>query len=141
MLLEKRLCVVVDRLDPPIPAAARADAVRQVIGLGIASQLSANRRVHRLPVSCNSAGETCGDFFRLIDRSAPAANEWPAVNQFPVRGPHHTRRPDIILFVNGLLLVLPELKQPADDDADVWSPTTRSRPARNRFPTSSTTTS
>ncbi len=44
------------------------------------------------------------------------------MNQFPVRGPHHTRRPDRILFVNCLPLVLPELKQPADEDADIWKP-------------------
>ncbi len=47
-------------------------------------------------------------------------NEWLAVNQFSIKGPHHTRRPDIILFVNGLPLVLLELKNPADLNADVW---------------------
>jgi Fic family protein len=50
----------------------------------------------------------------------PARNEWLAVNQFSITGPHHTRRPDIILFVNGLPLVLIELKNPADLNADVW---------------------
>ncbi len=42
------------------------------------------------------------------------------VNQFTLKGPHHTRRPDIILFVNGLPLVLLELKNPVDEAADIW---------------------
>jgi type I restriction enzyme R subunit len=52
--------------------------------------------------------------------STPERNEWLAVNQFSIRGPHHTRRPDIVLFVNRLPLVLIELKNPADQNADVW---------------------
>jgi len=47
-------------------------------------------------------------------------NEWLAINQFAVKGPKHSRRPDIILFVNGLQLVLLELKNPADENADIW---------------------
>jgi type I restriction enzyme, R subunit len=65
-------------------------------------------------------GETRGDFVKLVDWAAPARNEWLAVNQFSITGPHHTRWPDIILFVNGLPLVLIELKNPADQNADVW---------------------
>jgi type I restriction enzyme R subunit len=57
---------------------------------------------------------------RLIDWADVAANEWLAVNQFSIKGPHHTRRPDIMLFVNGLPLVLLELKNPADQNADIW---------------------
>lgn len=48
------------------------------------------------------------------------ANEWLAVNQYPIKGPKYTRRPDIILFVNGLPLVLLELKNPADEKTDIW---------------------
>lgn len=125
VLLEERLRIAVDRLNPTIPVAARADAIQQVIDLGIPSPLSANCRFHQLlvtgvPVSYNVAGETRGDFVRLIDWSDPARNAWLAVNQFSIRGPHHTRRPDIILFVNGLPLVLLELKNPADENADIW---------------------
>ncbi|HQV16579.1 MAG TPA: HsdR family type I site-specific deoxyribonuclease, partial [Denitromonas sp.] len=50
----------------------------------------------------------------------PDSNEWLAINQFSIKGPHHTRRPDVILFVNGLPLVLLELKNPADEKADIW---------------------
>ena len=126
MLLEESpACSAVDRLNPAIPAAARADAVKQVLDLGIPAQLSANRRFHQLlvtgvPVAYQQEGETRGDFVRLIDWANPENNEWLAVNQFSIKGPHHTRRPDIILFVNGLPLVLLELKNPADENADIW---------------------
>jgi type I restriction enzyme R subunit len=65
-------------------------------------------------------GETRGDFVRLVDWHNTAANEWLAVQQFTIKGPRHTRRPDIILFINGLPLVLVELKNPADVNADIW---------------------
>ena len=96
-----------------------------MLDLGIPALLSANRHFHRLlvtgvPVQYQKDGETRGDFVRLIDWAEPARNEWLAVNQFSIKGPHHTRRPDIILFVNGLPLVLIELKNPADLNADVW---------------------
>ncbi|MBN0245605.1 type I restriction endonuclease subunit R, partial [Pseudomonas aeruginosa] len=64
-------------------------------------------------------GETRGDFVRLIDWVDVRANEWLAINQFSIQGLKHTRRPDIILFVNGLPLVLLELKNPADVNADL----------------------
>ena len=70
-----------------------------------------HRLFHRLlvsgvPVQYQKDGETRGDFVRLIDWADVKANEWLAINQFSVQGPKHTRRPDIILFVNGLPLVL-----------------------------------
>jgi len=57
---------------------------------------------------------------RLLDFENSTNNEWLAINQFSIRGAQHTRRPDIILFVNGLPLVLLELKNPADLNADLW---------------------
>jgi type I restriction enzyme R subunit len=98
--------------------------VRQVLELGVPVQLSANRLFHRLlvsgvPVQYQKDGETRGDFVRLIDWADVKANEWLAINQFSIQGPKHTRRPDIILFVNGLPLVLVELKNPADVNADL----------------------
>ncbi|WP_305807015.1 HsdR family type I site-specific deoxyribonuclease, partial [Stenotrophomonas sp. YIM B06876] len=73
-----------------------------------------------VPVLYQKDGETVGDFVRLVDWAEPSRNEFWAVNQFTIKGPHHTRRPDIILFLNGLPLVLIELKNPADENADIW---------------------
>lgn len=113
------------RLNPAVPAAAREDALQQVLNLGLPAQLSANRAFHQLlvggvPVQYQRDGETVGDVVRLIDWEDAARNAFWAVNQFTVKGPHHTRRPDVVLFVNGLPLVLLELKNPADGQADIW---------------------
>jgi type I restriction enzyme, R subunit len=125
VLLVERLHQAVAALNPSVPQAARDDAVKQVVDLGTPVLLAANRQFHRLlvtgaPVQYQRDGETRGDFVRLVDWADPKRNEWLAVNQFSITGAHHTRRPDIILFVNGLPLVLIELKNPADQNADVW---------------------
>ena len=124
-LLVERLRGAINRLNPTIPLVAREDALKQVMDLGIPALLSANRHFHGLlvngvPVQYQKDGETRGDFVRLVDFSNIATNEWLAVNQYTLKGPKHTRRPDIILFVNGLPLVLLELKNPADENADIW---------------------
>ena len=125
VLLVGRLRRAVASLNPGVPAAAREDAIAQVLDLGTPILLTANRQFHRMlvtgvPVQYQRDGETRGDFVRLVDWADPARNEWLAVNQFSISGPHHTRRPDIIGFVNGLPLLLIELKNPADLNADVW---------------------
>ncbi|WP_042416374.1 type I restriction endonuclease subunit R [Comamonas aquatica] len=125
VVLPFRLREAINRLNPGIPVAAREDAIKQVLDLGIPSLLSANRAFHKLlvggvPVQYQKDGETRGDFVRLIDWTHPEKNEWWAVNQFTIKGPHKTRRPDVILFVNGLPLALLELKNPADENANIW---------------------
>ncbi len=129
VLLLGRLREAIARLNPGIPAAAREDAVQQVQNLGLPVQLAANRVFHKLlvggvPVQYQKDFETRGDLVRLVDWSdepgKASRNEYLAVNQFTTKGPHHTRRPDIVLFVNGLPLVLLELKNPVDQTADIW---------------------
>ncbi|MFM0472313.1 type I restriction endonuclease subunit R [Paraburkholderia strydomiana] len=125
VLLTERLRSAITRLNPDVPAPTRDDALRQVLNLDTPVLLSANRRFHALlvngvPVEYQMDGETRGDFVRLIDFADVSANEWLAVNQFAIRGPKQPRRPDIILFVNGLPLILLELKNPADLHADIW---------------------
>ena len=124
-LLPFRLKEAINQLNPTIPASAREDALKQVQDLGIPALLSANRLFHKflvngVPVQYQKDGETRGDFVRLIDWTSPDKNDWIAVNQFTIKGPRNTRRPDIILFFNGLPLVLIELKNPADENADIW---------------------
>ena len=125
VILIDRLRDAIERLNPAVPVAARADALSQVLDLGIPALLPANRHFHRMlvtgvPVQYQLNGDTRGDFVRLIDWAHVTSNDWLAVNQFSLKGAKHTRRPDIILFVNGLPLVLMELKNPADVNADVW---------------------
>ena len=125
VLLVARLREAIDRLNPLVPPVARIDALQQVLNLDTPVLLAANRTFHQLlvngvPVEYQKDGETRGDFVRMIDFADVGANEWLAVNQFSVKGAKYTRRPDIILFVNGLPLVLLELKNPADEKADIW---------------------
>lgn len=125
-LLLERLKTAIARLNPHIPIVARDDAIAQLKELGIPALLSANRRFHNLllsgvPVQYQKDGETRGDFVKLIDwENTPGSNEFLAVNQYTLKGPKHSRRPDVILFINGLPLVLIELKNPADVNADIW---------------------
>ncbi len=125
-LLIERLRDAIARLNPGVPLVAREDALAQMMDLGIPSTLAANRHFHGLlvngvPVQYQKDGETRGDFVRLIDwENAPDSNEFLAINQYTLKGAKHSRRPDIILFVNGLPLVLLELKNPADENADIW---------------------
>jgi type I restriction enzyme R subunit len=125
VLLVDRLRNAISRLNPEVPIAAREDALNQVLNLDTPVLLAANRHFHRLlingvQVEYQKNGETRGDFVRLIDFANVAANEFVAINQYSIKGPKHTRRPDIVLFINGLPLVLIELKNPADLNADIW---------------------
>jgi type I restriction enzyme R subunit len=136
VVLVERLRDAINRLNTLVPLVAREDALQQVLNLDTPVLLAANRHFHRLlvngvQVQYQKDGETRGDFVRLIDWDNPSPqpspdgrgsslNEWLAINQFSIKGPKYTRRPDIILFINGLPLVLLELKNPADLTADVW---------------------
>jgi type I restriction enzyme R subunit len=101
VLLPSRLREAIHRLNPDIPTAAKEDALKQVVDLGIPALLSANRHFYKLlvggvPVEYQKNGETRGDFVRLIDwaesANRPKKKEWLAINQFSIKGPHHTRR-------------------------------------------------
>lgn len=125
VILPQRLGAAIDRLNPHISASARDDAFKQVENLDTPVQLAANRLFHKLltngvNVQYQKDGETRGDFVRLLDWTNPQNNEFWAVSQFTIKGPHHTRRPDIILFINGLPLALIELKNTVNKNADIW---------------------
>jgi type I restriction enzyme R subunit len=115
----------IDKLNPHIPKSAKEDGFKQIIDSLHPSLISANQifhkfLIHGVPVQYQLDNETRGDLLRLVDWQDPSNNQWLAVNQFTIKGPKHTRRPDIILFLNGLPLVLLELKNPADLSADIW---------------------
>lgn len=126
MALKHRLADAIARLNPHIPPGARDDALRRVLSPDVPGLVNANRQLHRwlvdgVPVEYQKNGETRGDRVRLLDFADVAANDWLAVNQFSVQGAKLTRRADVVLFVNGLPLVVVELKNPGDEDADIWA--------------------
>lgn len=126
VVLAGRLRDAIARLNRHVPPGARDHALRRVLSHNVPGLVNANRQLHRwmvdgVPVEFQKDGETRGDRVRLLDFADVAANDYLAVNQFSVQGSKLTRRPDVLLFVNGLPLVLFELKNPGDEDADIWA--------------------
>ena len=78
--------------------------------------------VDGITVECRRKDDSIGaEIVRLMDFDDPEANDWLAVNQFTVIEGQHNRRPDMVLFVNGLPLGVIELKNAADEQADIWA--------------------
>jgi type I restriction enzyme R subunit len=127
VLLLGRLQAALKRLNPNLPAAALEDAFRLILNLPhlSASLVANNRQFHTylrdgIPVSFRtSEGTIRHDLARLVDFEHPSQNDMLAVNQFTVIENNHNRRPDVILFVNGLPLVVMELKDPKNPKADL----------------------
>ena len=127
VVLVGRLREAIRRLNPAIPEEAREEALRKVLRVGTPALVQTNRAFHRMlrdgvPVEYpRPDGSIAGDHLRLVDFDDARANDWLAVNQFTVVGGQHNRRPDIVVFVNGLPLAVIELKNAADEDATIWS--------------------
>lgn len=123
VILLKRLTAAIDRLNPAIPAEARGDALRKVLATEMPSLIEENRRLSRLmvegvPVEYYAEDGTIrGDTVRLIDFDAVDANDWLATRQFPIVAGGFSRRPDVVVFVNGLPLGVIELKAPGSENA------------------------
>ena len=111
------------RLNPALPSVALDDACRRLT-LPEGSRLrTRNRAFHRMLVNGVNVEYQEGDGIRgaqarVVDFDDPSNNDWLAVNQFTVVEDKNMRRPDIVVFVNGLPLGVIELKNPADEEAD-----------------------
>jgi type I restriction enzyme, R subunit len=127
VVLERRLGEAMGRLNPGLPQAAIEEARRKLMRSDGPSLVARNNRMHLLLVDgitvehTRADGSIGGAQVKVIDYENPANNDWVAVNQFTVVEGQHNRRPDVILFINGLPLVVLELKNPADEDATIWS--------------------
>ncbi len=125
VILVQRLTRSLARLNPGVPAAVLDEAVQRLLKLDHPVAEQRNRDFHRLLLSGLKVSWREGDTvkhedLRLVDFANLDANEFLVVNQFAIKGPNKTRRPDIVAFLNGLPLALIELKNPADEQADVW---------------------
>jgi type I restriction enzyme R subunit len=127
VVLERRLREALARLNSELPPEAREDAFRKLTRVDAPTLIERNRAAHRLLVDGvtveyrRADGSIAGAQARVIDFDAPENNDWLAVNQFTVSEGQHTRRPDVVLFVNGLALAVIELKNAAHENATVWS--------------------
>jgi len=126
VVLEGRLRAALKKINPKLSADAVEQAVRVVSRPPEPTLEQNNRWFHRLltdgiDVEYRTAkGETRGDKAWLIDFNQPANNDLLAVNQFTVKSGNATRRADLVLFVNGMPLVVIEIKDPTDEQADLW---------------------
>ena len=127
MVLERRLRDALADLNPGLPAEALDDALRRLTSPEGSTLEARNRSFHRMLVDGVTVehraedGSIRGAQVRILDFDNPANNGFLAVNQFTVTENRNTRRPDIVLFVNGLPLGVIELKNPADEDATIWT--------------------
>ncbi len=126
VVLVERFKQAIHSLNSRLPSGAREQAIREVLHIASPDLITNNEKFHRyltngVEVEFQSGGITRGDTVWLIDFEEPENNEFLIVNQFTVIEENVNKRPDVIIFVNGLPLVVIELKNPADENATIFS--------------------
>lgn len=123
-----RLEASIASLNPALPPEARADTVRRVTQSELPQMLEENRRIHRL-LTKGADVEYCGDDgvltagkVKLTDFERPGEDDWFAVQQFTVVAGQTKRRPEVVVFVNGLPLAVIKLKAPEIESATLAGP-------------------
>ncbi len=140
VILEQRLLDALARLNLGLPKEAIGDAFRRLTHPDGPTLAVRNQAVHRMLVDGVTVeykrkdGSIAGAQARVIDFENPGKNDWLAVNQFTVVENKHNRRPDVVLFVNGLPLALFELKNAADEKATVWTAYQQFQTYQNEVP-------
>ncbi len=126
VLLLDSLTASVNKLNTHLPVAARNEAVKEIQRIASPELIANNETFHRfltegINVSYQKDGHQRGDLVWLIDFENPENNDFVVANQFTVIENEVNKRPDLILFVNGIPLVVIELKNPADENATIRS--------------------
>ena len=141
VVLEERLRDALFNLNPGLPASALETGLRNLINPDGPTLETQNRAFHHtltrgvtVPVR-GSDGTVTGVPAAVVDFENPANNDWLAVNQFTVKENQSTRRADIVLFLNGLPLGIIELKNPADENTDVWDAWQQLQTYQSELPT------
>jgi len=124
VILRDRLEGAIDSLNPDLPQEAKEEALRKVLHIDSPSLILRNRTFHKMltdgvTVEITDEGRVRGEQVKLIDFENPEANDWLVVNQFTVVEGQHNRRPDIVVFLNGIPLAVIELKNPADESTTI----------------------
>jgi type I restriction enzyme, R subunit len=141
VVLEDRLRQALAGLNPTLPTEALEDAFRRLTRPDGPTLEHTNREFHRLLVDGvtvqyrTADGSIRGAQARVIEFAQPDANDWLAVNQFSIVENKHTRRPDIVLFINGLPICVVELKNAADEHATIWTAHQQCQTYKSELPT------
>jgi len=126
VLLEETLKRALTRINPGLPAESVDEAIQKLKTVDHPIPVYRNRSFHRymvngIEVEINGEEDQQTELVRLIDFSDPSKNEFLAVTQFTIQGSKQPRRPDILVFINGLPVAVVELKNPNNENTDVWS--------------------
>jgi len=126
VILTGRLRSALQRLNPEVPVGTIESAVLQLANPNVPGLLASNRNFHRwmtqgLPITYMDGNQQVGIRLKVIGFDDPASNDWLVVNQLAIQGTKHNRRPDVVVYLNGLPLAVIELKNPADEKADIWA--------------------
>ncbi|WP_323995220.1 type I restriction endonuclease subunit R [Aeromonas hydrophila] len=125
VVLRERLLKALARINPHMLPSALEQAAHTLLSVNDPQMVVRNRSVHRLLLSgvmveFSVGDEKKTDLVHFIDFTQPSNNDFLVVNQFTITGTKQPRRPDVIAFVNGLPLAVVELKNPANEQTDVW---------------------
>jgi type I site-specific restriction-modification system R (restriction) subunit len=139
VVLRDRLQTALVTINPDISANAIADAIRKVTQTETPSLYENNRRFHKfltdgVDVEYQADGYTKYDKVWLIDFHQPENNDWLAVNQFTVIENKHNRRPDVVVFINGLPIAVIELKNPVEENATIKGAFNQLQTYKNEIP-------
>ncbi len=138
VVLAPRFRAALESLNPDLPATAIDDAEKRVRQFAGQSLVEANRDLYvwlrdGIPVDIEDDGHRRQAFVAVFDWKDLTRNDWLIVNQFTVKG-SKTVRPDMVAFVNGLPLAVIELKNPADEKADVFAAFNQIQNYKNEIP-------
>lgn len=139
VILTNYLRTAVARINPHIPNDAQEQAIKEVMHIPTLELFAANEIFHKfltegVEVEYQHEGITRGDKVWLVDFKNPSINEYAVVNQFTIIKEHHHKRPDILLFINGLPLVVIELKNATAENATIRSAYEQLQTYKNSIP-------
>jgi type I restriction enzyme R subunit len=124
VLLWRRLRSTLSKLNPTIPADTVHGAAQKLSWIATSNLIADNEEFHRMlvngiPVEYRNGDDIIGGYVRVVDFENPQNNEFLVVNQYTIVQNNNNKRPDVLLFVNGIPLVIFELKNPADENATI----------------------
>jgi type I restriction enzyme R subunit len=139
VILKERLRQAIGRINQHLPEAALEEAFHKVLRVGTSDVINSNEEFHNfltngVEVEYQTPEGTRGDKVFLLDFSPSGENDFACINQFTIIENNQNKRPDIILFINGMPLVMIELKNPADEKATIQKAYTQLQNYRDAIP-------